>query len=186
MARSHRAARAPLWLAVALALLAGCEQPQPAAPQAPASPPPQAAAPVKPAPVPPDKSLVFYESDVFDLDIAAALKGGPNKVHVTFAGPTSLNALPPRINVWLAEVKHSNGNVSVGGPEEETSTRAILGVGLIFDLIDAVNIMKARQEQADRLALVHPYDARVVYDAASGNVREVLFSRRPPDVPAAQ
>ena len=92
--QSHCRNFVPGWLAAfaGLALLAGCEQPPDKAAKAPPAPPlaaavPAAAAatpPPAPRPVPRDWTLVFFDSDVFDIDFAAALKGGPNEVRAAF------------------------------------------------------------------------------------------------------
>lgn len=131
-----------------------------------------------------ERSLVFYNSDVFDLTFADALKTRSDQIDVNFAGPTSLNSFPARMNVWLAEVKRSNGEVTVVDPNHPSATRGLFGVGIIFDLIDAVMTMHERQAQSDRLALTHIYNAEIVYDSASGTAREVKFTRRVAPPPA--
>ncbi len=133
-----------------------------------------------------EQTIVFFDADVFDLSLADLLKQPSERVRVNFAAPTSLNAIPPRINIWLSEVKHSNGQVTlVDANAPATASRGLLGVGLIFDLIDAVNTMHAREEVAQRLALAHGYDARIVYEPATGIAREIVFVRRPAPVAAA-
>lgn len=185
----------------ALALLAGCadQKPPPAAapqaavvlplppPPAPPPPAPPAAVAAKPAAaaVRSQKSLVFFDSEVFDLSFADVLKEGDDQIHVDFAGPTSLNSFPSRMNVWLSEVKKSDGTVTVVDPKQPGETRGLFGVGIIFDLIDAINTMQERKEQSARLALTHNYNAKIIYDAASGTAREVLFTRRPVAPPPA-
>ena len=51
--------------------------------------------------------LTFFDSDAFDSTLATALSSGQKDVHITFAGTTSVNQMPPRINAWLAEVKRA-------------------------------------------------------------------------------
>jgi hypothetical protein len=125
------------------------------------------------------QSLVFFDSEAFDDNLGQAMKDRTEEVHVRFAGPTSLNTFPARINIWLAEVKHSDGAVVAVDPSQPAGqpTRG-LGIGIVFDLIDLLTGMETRQEAADRLALSHAYDARIVYDAMTGNAREVVFIRR--------
>jgi hypothetical protein len=133
-----------------------------------------------------EQTIVFYDSDVFDLNFAKMLQQQTDEVHVDFAGPTSLNAFPARMNIWLSEVKHSNGDVSVEDPkvtDGTAKTRGIFGVGIIFDIIDTINTMHERKEAAARLAQAHDYDARILYDSTTGVAREVVFTRRPPPPP---
>jgi hypothetical protein len=162
---------------VIVAALAACAQPAPPAATGPAV----GIAPVAAgsSEMKAEQNIVFFDSEVFDLNFAKALAQRSDEVHVNFAGPTSLNAFPQRMNVWLAEVKHSNGDVSVEDPKAP-KTRAILGVGLIFDIIDTINTMHERKEAAARLAQADTYDARIEYDSATGLAREVVFFRRPP------
>ncbi len=124
--------------------------------------------------------LVFFDSEAFDANLAQAMRDRSEEVHVVFAGPTSLNAFPARINTWLAEVKRSDGAVTAVDAAQAAgpATRGLFGIGIVFDLIDLITGMETRQEQADRLALSHAYDARIVYDSSTGLAREVVFSRR--------
>ena len=126
-----------------------------------------------------DASVVFFDADVFDLTLADELKLGTDQVHVNFAAPTSLNSFPPRMNTWLAEVKKTDGKISVVDPSHPPGTRGIFGIGMIFDLIDAINTMQTRRALAQRMALVDVYDAKILYDSANGMAREVVFTRRP-------
>jgi hypothetical protein len=166
------------WLAIVAA--AGCADNQMSAAQQAAPPgtnPVEAnALPI----VPGEKSLVFFDADVFDLTFADELKLGTDQIHVDFAGPTSLNAFPARMNVWLAEIKKTDGTVTVVDPSHPTASRGLFGVGIIFDLIDAVNTMQERHALSRRLALAHVYNAKILYDSSNGMAREVLFTRRPP------
>jgi hypothetical protein len=195
--RINRIAFGALALATAgaLGLLAGCADQPKDTPRAAtftlATPPAAPAAPVAVAPMPvatqvasaapmvhDEKSLVFFDSDVFDLSFADALRTGSDRIDVNFAGPTSLNSFPARMNVWLSEVKRSDGEVTAVDPNHPTQTRGLFGVGIIFDLIDAISTMQERRAQSARLALAHDYNAKIIYDAVSGTAREVMFTRR--------
>jgi hypothetical protein len=71
---------------------------------------PQSAAAISIEDSPPasNPELTFFDADVFDSSLGKALEAKPQVVHVAFAAPTSLNSMPPRINVWLSEVKNSD------------------------------------------------------------------------------
>ncbi len=126
-----------------------------------------------------EASVVFFDGDVFDQNFADELQQGTPQVHVNFGGPTPLNAFPPRMNTWLAAVKNSSGTVSLADPDHPAATRGMFGIGMIFDIIDAVQTYQARQAQARRMALAASYNAKIIYDSANGMAREVLFIRRP-------
>ncbi len=111
--------------------------------------------------------MVFYDADVFDLTFADELKLGTPEVQVNFASPTSLNAFPPRMNVWLAEVRKTDGTISVVDPSHPGGTRSLFGIG------------RTRQAQAQRMALADAYNAKIAYDSTTGMAREVLFTRHP-------
>jgi hypothetical protein len=131
-----------------------------------------------------ERSLAFFDADVFDLNFADELKRGTDRIHVEFVGSISLNACPARMNVWLAEVKKSDGTISLVDPDQKTPSRGLFGIGIIFDLIDSVNTMRERRAAADRLALARIYNGEIRYDSTNGMAHEVLFTRRSPPAPA--
>jgi hypothetical protein len=130
------------------------------------------------------EKLVFFDSEAFDIDLAQAMQDRAEEVRVTFAAPTSLNNFPSRINLWLREVKHSDGAVTAVDPSAPTGGQTTRGVGMIFDLIDLLTGIHDRQEAAERLQLAHAYNARILYDSTTGNARELVFSRRSGDAPS--
>ncbi len=122
-------------------------------------------------------TLAFFDSDAFDSSLATSLSSGAKDVHVTFAGTTSVNAMPPRINAWLAEVKKTDGMVTAKDPAD--TSRGLLGLGMIADLIDLVTWYSERKERESQLATVNDYNATVMYDSKTGSLRELVFDRRP-------
>ena len=95
---------------------------------APEQPPPPVitvALPTQPAPTPDSSTIAFFDSDAFDSSLAGVLSTRAKDVHVTFAGTTSVNAMPPRINAWLAEVKKSDGQVVAKDPTDATGSRGL-------------------------------------------------------------
>jgi len=126
---------------------------------------------------PGNATLAFFDSDAFDSSLASTLSSGVHDVHVTFAGTTSVNAMPPRINAWLAEVKKSDGQVTAKDPND--NSRGLLGLGMIADLIDLVTWYTERKEREAQLATVNDFNATVMYDSKTGSLRELVFDRRP-------
>jgi hypothetical protein len=169
--------RAAIGAASVALLLDGCARPQPAQPGPVALSKPISATGGE---ILPKQKLVFFDSDAFDRQLAAMMKDRTTEVHVAFAGPTSINALPPRMNAWLNEVQKSDGQVTAvdpSAPPGGNGTRGF-GIDLVFDLIDFLTGVENRQAEAERLAQAQAYDARVLYDSATGNAREVVFVRR--------
>ena len=135
------------------------------------------------APKPDRSTLAFYDSDAFDSSLAQALSSGTKDVHVTFAGTTNVNAMPPRINAWLAEVKKSNGDVVAKDPADPNGSRGLLGLGMIADIVDLVTWYQQRKEREAQLATANSYNALVMYNAQTGSLRELVFEQRPPAPP---
>jgi hypothetical protein len=107
-------------------------------------------------------------------------------VRITFAGTTSVNAMPPRINAWLAEVQKSDGQVIAKDPENaNTDSRGLFGLGMIADLIDLVTWYNERKEREAQLATVNNYNATVLYDSKTGSLEGLVFEQRPAPPPAA-
>jgi len=124
-------------------------------------------------------ALTFFDADVFDTTLGQTFDDQPPAVHVAFAAPTSLNAIPPRMNVWLSEIKKSNGRVMMQSvdPKAGPGTRG-LGISMIFDIIDAIITWQERAARSRQLASAHSYDATIVFDKTTGAAKEVLFQRR--------
>ncbi|MSP03125.1 MAG: hypothetical protein EXR07_19065 [Acetobacteraceae bacterium] len=123
--------------------------------------------------------LTFFDADAFDLSLSQSLSGKPELVGVAFAAPTSLNALPPRINAWLTEIKRSDGRIRMAAlePNPGRATRG-LGAGIVFDIVDVIMSAPERRARATRLASVRAYDATIMYDKVTGTAKEVWFLRR--------
>ena len=129
-------------------------------------------------------TLAFFDSDAFDTSLASALSKSQD-VRITFAGTTSVNSMPPRINAWLAEVKKSDGQVVAKDPADTTGSRGLLGLGMIADLIDLVTWYNERKEREAQLATVNDFNATVDYDSKTGSLRDLVFERRPAPPAAA-
>jgi len=123
-------------------------------------------------------TLAFFDADAFDSSLATALSSGAKDVHVTFAGTTSVNAMPPRVNAWLTEVKKSDGQVVARDPSGAADSRGLLGLGMIADIIDLVTWYNQRKEREAQLATANNYNATVMYDSHTGSLEELVFERR--------
>jgi hypothetical protein len=152
-------------------------------------------APTRDAGIPPSKPIsasgglklaapivTFFDSDSFDTELGQTFADRPRVVRVPFVAPTSPNALPPRINVWLTEVKKGDGTIRLAAadPAARPDSYGVrgLGVGLTFDIIDAIVTPRERRQRASELDGAHHYDATIIYDKNTGAATAILFERR--------
>ena len=148
-----------------------------------------ACAPTKMAdapPVDPSKPIVFYDTAAFDTEVARTLAVTPDKISVQTVGPVTVNAVPPRLNAWMAAVQTRGGNVNMIGrdpaaPQQQQFLSILLPIAtaaLAVFLPDKADIRQALRDsevygKADR------YDMNVYYVPSSGAISEVVFNRRP-------
>ncbi len=103
---------------------------------------------------PPSPALFFLDLASFDRDLAASLNAGIEKIDVSFYDPVSPNALPERIEKWIAAVQSAGGQVTVQRPAGEPSPKGPLAlIGLIGAAFNSAKTLAAvRQESVFRAA----------------------------------
>jgi len=57
--------------------------------------------------------VVFFDSEVFDLQLSNAVRSDHSRVIVTPSGPISINSIPVRLNAWLVAVQRRGGTVNL-------------------------------------------------------------------------
>lgn len=67
----------------------------------------------------PSPSLTFLDVQKFDRDLAASLDAGIERVEVSFYDPVSPNALPERLQKWVAATQAQGGRFTVEPPPGE-------------------------------------------------------------------
>lgn len=72
-------------------------------------PAPKAAPTAEPAP----KDLVYFDSEVFDLQLSRSLRSTHPVITVTPSDKMTINKIPPRLNAWLVAVQRRGGNVNL-------------------------------------------------------------------------
>ncbi|MBF0251678.1 MAG: hypothetical protein HQL35_13735 [Alphaproteobacteria bacterium] len=164
-----------LVIALAVVGLAGCQTASDSAPT-------PSAAPVQPVTTAQMTELqpagsaevTFLDLSAFDEDLAGSLAERNRTVKVDIPAKFTLNDIPERMEKWLAAIKDSGGKVQAKtAPEPGMATRGLFGV-----LIDVtVSAVKAKLE-ADKLASARDYNALITYDKATGQVQDILFTRR--------
>lgn len=154
-----------------LLLLAGCVTPAERAERRPAAP---------------GEPIVFFDSDIFDNELANGLSATPEKLAVKPAAPMTVNSVPPRLNAWMAAVQARGGRVQMVGrdpaaPQQQQFVSLLLPIAsaalsaLLPDKQDILRFIKESRTygQADG------YDIRVFYVPGSGRIDDFVFERRP-------
>jgi hypothetical protein len=136
-------------------------------------------------PVDPSRPIVFLDSDVFDVDLARSLAIAPDSVSVTAAAPMNVNAVPPRLNAWMAAVQSRGGAVRLvrrdpGAAQQQQFFGLLLpivGPALAALFPDKADVRQYMRESRT-YARAEGYDMRVVYSAGSGQIEEIVFERK--------
>lgn len=123
--------------------------------------------------------LTYSESDQFDLDLLASMKGKVDPITVQMNGlitRTQLNknqpitAATPRIERWLWKISHSEGEV-IACKEGSRALLAIIipiVIGLVADFIQDYVTYKPAKD----------YNSKIFYWADTEVINRVVFYRR--------
>jgi hypothetical protein len=88
----------------------------------------------------PKDNLTFVDSQSFDESMTASLTSNKTPVTVDFYSPITPNAIPPRIDKWMAMAQKSGGKISVTQPEgEPTPKNPMLLLGLFTGLWEVIS-----------------------------------------------
>jgi hypothetical protein len=153
-------------------LLAGCETPKGAA----AGGASVASATTSPARAP----LAFLDLPSFDQRLAGVLGTQAQRVEVIFHDRVTPNAMPARLQSWIAAVESGGGTVQVVPDPVGPGARSLLLIGAITSLWSAY---KAKVEIAERTVYraARDFDARLeLRDLPGGGsiVERVVFVPR--------
>lgn len=88
---------------------------------------------------PAKNELTFVDSQSFDESLTASLASNKSPVTIDFYSPVTPNAIPPRIDKWMAMAQKSGGKISVTQPEgEPTPKNPMLLLGLFTGLWEVI------------------------------------------------
>lgn len=59
------------------------------------------------------EDLVFFDSEVFDLQLSRSLRSTHPVITVKPSDKMTINTIPPRLNAWLVAVQRRGGNVNL-------------------------------------------------------------------------
>lgn len=130
---------------------------------------------------PPKSSLQFVDLQGFDRDLAGSLAAPLPNVDVAFYDRTSPNALPERLQRWMAAVEKGGGTVKVVPPKPTVGTRSpLLLISAISTLWSASTMAREMSESAQFRA-AQAYDADIILkvdDRGDSVVDKVVFVQR--------
>jgi hypothetical protein len=133
-------------------------------------------------PVDPARPIAFIDSDVFDNDVARTLAVTPDKVTVKPVAPMTVNAVPQRLNAWMAAVQGRGGNVRMVPRDPDPAISRGLLLPILGTVISALIPDKADVRQHIRdsrtYARAEGYDMQVVYVPGTGAIEEIVFTRK--------
>lgn len=140
--------------------------------------PPADVASIQAEPVEPHSSkpelLVYSDSLTFDLRLSQALRNADSRFVLMTPEGVNLNAIPDDLDKWLSRIRDKGGAVKAAALDEDgQSKRAWLGA-----LIDVILFFVGLAKDEIVFSAVDDFDAVMFYDKVTGDVREIVFTRR--------
>ena len=135
-----------------------------------------ASAQTAPAEAPPTQAdtLVYSDSLTFDLRLSQALRNSDNSYVLATPEGVNLNAIPDDLDKWLSRIRDEGGSVKAAALDENGQrTRAWFGA-----LIDVILFFVGLAKDEIVFSAVDDFDAVMFYDEATGDVKEIVFTRR--------
>jgi len=128
-------------------------------------------------PQPPAEPLVFGDDLIDEFTISKSLRAGQSQVEMFTPEGVNINEIPEGLDMWLSRIKDSGGTVKAQAkPEPGEGTRGFLGI-----FIDVALYLIGLAKDEYVYSPADEYDARLIYDKATGNVEKVLFIKRAPN-----
>lgn len=121
-------------------------------------------------------SLVYYDSDAFDLELGRLMGQRPTQIHLLIEGGTNLDQLPRHLDGWLVAIAYTGGTVRRRPVRAEVSSFGLDGwerIGETLTELFVKGMALALKYQAAR-----HYDAWLLYEAGSGRIGHVVFRHR--------
>jgi hypothetical protein len=136
-------------------------------------------------PVDPSLPIAFLDSDTFDNDVARTLAVKPDSVVVKPAAPMTVNAVPPRLNAWMAAVQGRGGAVQMVGrdpaaPQQQQFLSILVpiaGAALAAIFPDRADVRQYMRDSRT-YARAEGYDMKVLYVPGTGRIDEIVFARK--------
>lgn len=125
--------------------------------------------------------LQFVDLGAFDRDLAGSLSANLPKVDVEFFDRTSPNAMPERMQTWIASVEGGGGTVRIIPPKSSVSAKSpLLLIGALSTLWSAYKTTKEVSTQAQfRSAKSYDAEIQLKADDKGGTVVDrIVFTQR--------
>ena len=130
---------------------------------------------------PPKPDMQFVDLQGFDRDLGSALSAPLPRVDVAFYDRVSPNALPERLQRWMASVENGGGTVKVIPPKSSVTAKSpLLLISAISTLWSASSIAKDMAANAQFKA-ARAFDAEILLktdDRGDSVVDKVVFVKR--------
>ena len=139
----------------------------------PASAVPEAATPTPSFQQAASDSISYINSGSFDKRLSKILAEDPDTVTVTFPVPFDTDTIPERIDNWLTMVEDHDGIVDLKPEVPKVAQRGLIGEAMSLVASTYGSIKKKRQYRH-----VKDYDALVYYEAKSGEITRIVFTRK--------
>lgn len=125
---------------------------------------------------PQPEGLVYSDSLAFDFRFSQALRNADTSYVLATPEGVNLNAIPDDLDKWLSRIRDEGGTVKAAALDENGQrTRAWFGA-----LIDVILFFVGLAKDEIVFSAVDEFDAVMFYDEATGNVKEIVFTRREP------
>lgn len=120
--------------------------------------------------------LVYSDSLTFDLEFSQALRASDDVYVLATPDGVNLNEIPDDLDRWLSRIRDQGGEVKAAPLNDDGSvSRSWIGA-----LIDVILFFVGLAKDEIVFSAVDEFDAVMYYDKQTGNVKEIVFTRRQP------
>lgn len=125
--------------------------------------------------------VTFIDLRGFDRDLAASLSATQPKVDVTFVEPVSPNALPERVQSWMASVEDGGGQVKVTTPPSSVTAKSPLLLISAISTLWSAGSTAAEMAKTAMFRSARGYDAEIILklnDKGQSVVDRIVFVQK--------
>jgi hypothetical protein len=131
----------------------------------------------------PQSDMKFVDYKGFDRDLINALNVPLPKIQVAFYGQITPNALPERVQKWMAAIEENGGKVDITLPKSNatiTAKNPLLIIGVITSLWSANKMMREVSNEAQFNA-ASLYNAEIILKYDESNqmlIDKIIFHKK--------
>jgi hypothetical protein len=121
----------------------------------------------------------FFDTNNFDKQLSASCRRGADTIVVTFEAPSSVNAIPERLNKWFSAVEKYDGIVQFQPDPDYAAVVPRGGLpGADSLIIGAFTMLYEVIANKILYGPVKSYNTTVYYIKGSGMITKVVFTRK--------